>query len=129
MAQHMGVFAENFNLMDFKGIMAFDSWTDSMVKVSKVNIGQSDAVIDFVNKVVDAAFKAPDTGNPPKTPEEKRDNINKEVEKQGLTGTEAGNQTVQIDTAGISQAITTALSQGLRNVTVTNMTVQKEYKN
>ena len=58
MAKHMGVFATNFKVMDFQGIMAFKDWTDSITTISKVDLSKSSAILDFAKGVVDNAFPA-----------------------------------------------------------------------
>lgn len=131
MAKHMGVFATNFKVMDPIAINAFKGWTDSMVTISKVDISKSDAIVGFVNKAVDAAFGAGDAGPNNKTPQEytatdKKANANTAPNTPGANKNKGGgggggdNKPVKIDTAAITNAITTAL----RNLTVQSITVK-----
>lgn len=58
MAKDMGVFAENFSLMDERGIMAFKEWTDSIITLSTANPDTFAANVVTANKAIDAGFNA-----------------------------------------------------------------------
>ena len=129
MAKHMGIFATNFKVMSPTAITAFKDWTDSMVTISKVDISKSNAIVDFVNKTVDAAWGAGDAGPDTKTPQqytatEKKANAdsapnklggNKKQQKEAPQQQQSG----KVDTTAITNAITAAL----RNLTVNSISV------
>jgi len=130
MAKHMGVFAKNFNVMDPIAITAFNDWTDSMVTISKVDIGQSEGIIGFINKAVDAAFggggsnevlegKSPQTYTESDKMNQVKSQAAKGKEVAGGSGGGVDEKSNQINTAAITQAITSAL----RNLTVNSITV------
>ena len=132
MAKHMGIFATNFKVMSPTAINAFKDWTDSMVTISKVDISKSNAIVDFVNKTVDAAWGAGDAGPDTKTPQqytatEKKANTDSAPNKLGGGGKGKGGkeqqqpqQHAKVDTTAITNAITAAL----RNLTVQSITVK-----
>jgi len=127
MAKHMGVFATNFKVMDPISIKAFKDWTDSMVQISKVDIGKSGGIISFINDSVSAAFgggsseKVGDK-SPQQYSETDKKNQAASMSKPGETAATAQNQQpAQVDT----EAIISAIQQGFSSITVEQMTVLK----
>jgi hypothetical protein len=127
MAKHMGVFAINFKVMDVKGISAFKDWTESMVQISKVDIGKSEGIVKFINDSVSAAFgggKSTAVGD--KKPQEyseadKRSQTESMMQPGGSAQSQQQQQPAQIDT----EAIISAIQQGFSSITVDSMTVLK----
>ena len=125
MAVDMGVFSKNFNVMNPSSIAAFKDWTDSMVTISKVDIGKSEGIVSFINDAVSAAFGGGGSTEVPadKPPQDySEDEKKKQVEAQN--NKEGASKPVPaaggaIDTNAIVNAITSALS----NLTVDQMTV------
>jgi hypothetical protein len=127
MAKHMGVFATNFKVMDPISIKAFKDWTDSMVQISKVDIGKSEGIISFINDSVSAAFgggsseKVGDK-SPQQYSEADKKNQAASMSKPGESAATAQNQQpAQVDT----EAIISAIQQGFSSITVEQMTVLK----
>jgi hypothetical protein len=56
MSKDMRIFAENFGLMDERGIMAFKEWTDSINTLSTANPDTFAANVVSANKAIDAGF-------------------------------------------------------------------------
>jgi hypothetical protein len=127
MAKHMGVFATNFKVMDPISIKAFKDWTDSMVQISKVDIGKSEGIVSFINDSVSAAFgggsseKVGDK-SPQQYSETDKKNQAASMSKPGESAATAQNQQpAQVDT----EAIISAIQQGFSSITVEQMTVLK----
>lgn len=128
MAKHMGVFANNFKVMDPISIKAFKDWTDSMILISKVDIGKSEGIVNFINDSVSAAFgggKSTTVGD--KSPQayneaDKRSQAQSMMQPgESAQAQQQQQQPAQIDT----EAIISAIQQGFSSITVDSMTVLK----
>jgi hypothetical protein len=121
MSKDMGVFAENFSLMDENGIMAFKEWTDSIVTLSTANPDTFAANVVTANKAIDAGFNAGEdeglvdtivnafTGDD-KSKGEKQDIINKNT-GPGTGGDNTPAKAVKMPTAAeIGAAVANALT-------------------
>ena len=90
MAISMGTFAENFNMMDTKGIEAFGIWTNTLLQAIEVGEdaagGMFDSFLDAASSTVDSAFSFGKNllgaGEDPMSPEEKQSMIDQTVSKE-----------------------------------------------
>lgn len=66
MSKSMGTFAVNFKIMDTDAIRAFDSWTNSLMEVSKIDEGAFSAVVGKMKDFMALPFKqgAAEQGKP-----------------------------------------------------------------
>jgi len=100
-----------------------------MVTISKVDISKSNAIVDFVNKTVDAAWGAGDAGPDNKTPQqytanEKKANADSAPNKLGGNKKQQKEASQQQQSGKVdTQAITNAITAALRNLTVNSISV------
>ena len=91
MAISMGVFAENFNMMDVRGITAFGVWTDTLTKAVEIGKeaeqGMFDNFLDSAKATVENAFSLGDSlfgsDSNAMTKDEKQSVIDKTLNEEG----------------------------------------------
>lgn len=66
MSKHMGVFANNFKIMNPDGITAFEKWTKSVENLANVDIRKMPGILDWVNNIASAGYRR-EGGIPPET--------------------------------------------------------------
>jgi hypothetical protein len=71
MSNSMGTFAVNFKVMDSEAIRAFDTWTNSLLEVSKIDEGAFSGVVGKMKEFFTLPFKqgATEQGKPAETAE------------------------------------------------------------
>ena len=140
MAKHMGVFAKNFNVMDPIAIKAFHEWSKSMIEVSKIDISKSGAILDFTNKMINAAYGG---GDAPTVDKNKKPDDYSEADKKAQTrnvvplggkkekkdddgkgkGGGGGGALSAAQLAQITQAVKAGIVAGLKNLEIDKVTV------